>query len=164
VSTFYPYVWNNWSCAYIQWVLGFNIKTGYDRSDIRAVSNIGTLAYIEESFPKSYFEYLQKYFILISRICFWFTKSNFNGYVLLSSSLFLDGKGEVATRKHVHAPPRKNVVPMESHSDGQRVGYFPRTLRTRLLALGYIKAPLFIGVPRLLRGNLYLWRVRVIIY
>jgi hypothetical protein len=33
-----------------------------------------------------------------------------------------------------------------------------------LLALGYSEPPLFIGVPRLLRGNSYLWRVRVIIY
>jgi hypothetical protein len=33
-----------------------------------------------------------------------------------------------------------------------------------LLALGYSEPPLFIGVPRLLRGNSYLWRVWVIIY
>jgi hypothetical protein len=33
-----------------------------------------------------------------------------------------------------------------------------------LLALGYSEPPLFIGVPRLLRGNSYFWRVRVIIY
>jgi hypothetical protein len=33
-----------------------------------------------------------------------------------------------------------------------------------LLALGYSEPPLFIGVPRLLRGNSYLWHVRVIIY
>jgi hypothetical protein len=33
-----------------------------------------------------------------------------------------------------------------------------------LLALGYSKPPLFVGVPRLLHGNLYLWCVRVIIY
>jgi hypothetical protein len=52
----------------------------------------------------------------------------------------------------------------ESHSDGQNVGYFLRTLRTVLLALGYSEPPLFIGVPRLLRRNSYLWRVRVIIY
>jgi hypothetical protein len=55
-------------------------------------------------------------------------------------------------------------VPMESHSDGQRAGYFSRTLWTLLLALGYSKPPLFIGVSRLLHGNSYLWRVRVIIY
>jgi hypothetical protein len=67
-------------------------------------------------------------------------------------------------RKHVCAPPRRNVVPTESHSDGQNAGYFPRTLRTVLLALGYSEPPLFVGVPRLLRGNSYLWRVRVIIY
>jgi hypothetical protein len=28
-------------------------------------------------------------------------------------------------------------MPTESHSDGQRAGYFLRTLRTLLLALGY---------------------------
>jgi hypothetical protein len=28
---FWPYVWNNWSWVMIQWVLGFGIKTGYDR-------------------------------------------------------------------------------------------------------------------------------------
>jgi hypothetical protein len=33
-----------------------------------------------------------------------------------------------------------------------------------LLALGYREPPHFIGVPRLLHGNSYLWRVRVIIY
>jgi hypothetical protein len=53
---------------------------------------------------------------------------------------------------------------MESHSDGQNARYFLRTLRTVLLTLGYSEPPLFVGVPRLLRGNSYLWRVRVIIY
>jgi hypothetical protein len=53
---------------------------------------------------------------------------------------------------------------MESHSDGQNVGYFPRTLRTVLLALGYSKPLLFIVVLRLLCRNSYLWRVWVIIY
>jgi hypothetical protein len=33
-----------------------------------------------------------------------------------------------------------------------------------LLALGYSEPPLFIGVPRLLHGNSYLWHVWVIIY
>jgi hypothetical protein len=33
-----------------------------------------------------------------------------------------------------------------------------------LLALGYSKPPLFIGVLRLPHGNSYLWHVRVIIY
>jgi hypothetical protein len=61
-------------------------------------------------------------------------------------------------------PPRWNVVPMKSHSDGQNVGYFSRTLRTVLLALGSSEPPLFIRTPRLLRGNLYLWCVRVVIY
>jgi hypothetical protein len=55
-------------------------------------------------------------------------------------------------------------MPTESHSDGQNAGYIPRTLRTVLLALEYSKPPLFVGVPRLLHGNSYLWRVRVIIY
>jgi hypothetical protein len=55
-------------------------------------------------------------------------------------------------------------VPIESHSDGQHVGYFSRTLRTLLIALWYSESPLFISVPRLVRGNLYLWHVRVIIY
>jgi hypothetical protein len=67
-------------------------------------------------------------------------------------------------RKHVRAPPRRNVVPTESYSDGQNAGYFPRTLQTVLLALGYSEPPLFIGVLRLLRGSSYLWHVRVIIY
>jgi hypothetical protein len=67
-------------------------------------------------------------------------------------------------RKHVCVPPRRNVVPTESHSDGQNAGYFLRTVRTVLLALGYSEPPLFVGVPRLLRRNSYLWRVWVIIY
>jgi hypothetical protein len=67
-------------------------------------------------------------------------------------------------RKHVRAPPRRDVVPMESHRDGQDASYFPRTLRTVLLALGSREPPLFIGTLRLLRGNSYLWRVRVVIY
>jgi hypothetical protein len=33
-----------------------------------------------------------------------------------------------------------------------------------LLALVSSEPPLFIGTPRLLRGNSYLWRVRVVIY
>jgi hypothetical protein len=67
-------------------------------------------------------------------------------------------------RKHVRVPPRRDVVPTESHSDGQDAGYFPRTLRTVLLALGSNEPPLFIGTLRLLRGNSYLCRVRVVIY
>jgi hypothetical protein len=55
-------------------------------------------------------------------------------------------------------------VPTESRSDGQDAGYFPRTLQTVLLALGSSEPPLFIGTPRLLRGNSYLWCVRVVIY
>jgi hypothetical protein len=67
-------------------------------------------------------------------------------------------------RKHVCAPPRRDAVPTESHSDGQEAGYFPRTLRTVLLVLGSSEPPLFVGILRLLRGNLYLWHVRVVIY
>jgi hypothetical protein len=67
-------------------------------------------------------------------------------------------------RKHVRVPPHRNVVPTESHSDGQNVGYFPRTLRTMLLALGYSEPPLFVGVPRQLCGNSYLCHVCVIIH
>jgi hypothetical protein len=71
---------------------------------------------------------------------------------------------KLTTRKHVRTPPCRNVVLTESHSDGQDVGYFPRTLWTVVLALGYSEPPLFIGVPRMLRGNSYFWRVHVIIY
>jgi hypothetical protein len=71
---------------------------------------------------------------------------------------------KLTARKHIRAPPHRNVVPTESHSDGQNDGYFLRTPRTVLLALGYSEPPLFIGVPRLLRGNSYLWCVRVNIY
>jgi hypothetical protein len=71
---------------------------------------------------------------------------------------------KLTARKHVHMPPRRNVVPTESHSDVQNAGYFPMTLRTVLLALGCSEPRLFIGVPRLLHGNSYLWRVLVIIY
>jgi hypothetical protein len=67
-------------------------------------------------------------------------------------------------RKHVHAPPHRNVVPTESHSYGQNVGYFPRTLQTVLLALGSSESPLFIRTLRLLCGNSYLWCVCVVIY
>jgi hypothetical protein len=71
---------------------------------------------------------------------------------------------KLTARKHVCAPPRRDAVPTESHSDGQEAGYFLRTLRTVLLALGSSEPPLFIGIPRLLRGNSYLWHVRVVIY
>jgi hypothetical protein len=71
---------------------------------------------------------------------------------------------KLTVRMHVHAPPHRNVVPTESHSDGQNAGYFLMTLRIVLLALGYSEPPLFVGVPRLLHGNSYLWHVRVIIY
>jgi hypothetical protein len=71
---------------------------------------------------------------------------------------------KLIVRKHVHAPPRRNAVPTESHSDGQNAGYFPRTLRTVLLALGHSEPPHFISVLRLLHGNSYHWRAHVIIY
>jgi hypothetical protein len=71
---------------------------------------------------------------------------------------------KLTVRKHVCVPPRRNAMPTESHSDGQNVGYFPRTLRTVLLALGSSEPPLFIGTPRLLCGNSYLWHVCVVIY
>jgi hypothetical protein len=71
---------------------------------------------------------------------------------------------KLTARKHVRAPPHRNVVPTESHSDGQRAGYFPRTLQTLLLALGYSEPPLFISVTTLLRRNSYLWCVHMIIY
>jgi hypothetical protein len=73
-------------------------------------------------------------------------------------------RAKLIVRKHIHAPPRRNAVPMESHNDGQNAGYFLRTLQTVLLTLGYSEPPLFVGVPRLLRGYSYLWRVCVIIY
>jgi hypothetical protein len=71
---------------------------------------------------------------------------------------------KLTTRKHVRAPPHRNVVPTEVHSDGQNAGYFLRTLRTVLLALGSSEPLLFIGTPRLLHGNMSLWHVRVVIY
>jgi hypothetical protein len=72
--------------------------------------------------------------------------------------------GKLTTRKHVCAPLCRNAMPTESHSDGQRAGYFLRTLRTLLLALGYSGPPLIVGILRLLYGNSYLWCVHVIIY
>jgi hypothetical protein len=71
---------------------------------------------------------------------------------------------KLTARKHVRAPPRRDAVPTESHSDGQEAGYFLRTLQTVLLALGSSEPPLFIGIPRLLRGNSYLWHMCVVIY
>jgi hypothetical protein len=73
-------------------------------------------------------------------------------------------RAKLTARKHVRAPPRRNAVPTESHNDGQNAGYFLRTLRTVLLALGYSELPLFVSVPMLLRANSYLWHVHVIIY
>jgi hypothetical protein len=71
---------------------------------------------------------------------------------------------KLIARKHVRAPPCRNVVPTESHSDGENAEYFLRTLRILLLALGYSEPLLFISVLRLLHGYSYLWHVHVIIY
>jgi hypothetical protein len=71
---------------------------------------------------------------------------------------------KLTARKHVRAPPRKNAMPTEFHSDGQNAGYFPRTLWTVLLALGSSEPLIFIRTLRLLRGKSYLWHVRVVIY
>jgi hypothetical protein len=71
---------------------------------------------------------------------------------------------KLIVKKHFRVPPRRNAMPTESHSDGQNARYFPRTLRTMLLTLGYCEPPLFVGVLRLLHRNSYLWRVHVIIY
>jgi hypothetical protein len=73
-------------------------------------------------------------------------------------------RAKLTARKHVRAPLHRNIVLTESHRDGQNAGYFPRILRTVVLALGYSEPPLFVGVPSLLHENSYLWRVRVIIY
>jgi hypothetical protein len=73
-------------------------------------------------------------------------------------------RAKLTARKHIRMPLRRNAVPTEPHINGQNAGYFPRTLRTVLLALGYSEPPLFVGVPRLLCGNSYLWHVHVIIY
>jgi hypothetical protein len=66
--------------------------------------------------------------------------------------------------KRIRAPPRRNVVPTDSHSDGQNAGYFSRTLRTLLLVLGYSKPLLFIETLSLFHGNSYLWRIHLVIY
>jgi hypothetical protein len=71
---------------------------------------------------------------------------------------------KLTARKHLRVPPRMNVVPTESHSEGQNASYFPRTLWTMLLALGSSEPPFFIRTPRLLHGNSYLWCVHVVIY
>jgi hypothetical protein len=73
-------------------------------------------------------------------------------------------RAKLTARKHIQVPPHRNAVPTESHSDVQRAGYFPRTLRIVLLALGYSEPPIFVNVPRLLHRNSYLWHVHVIIY
>jgi hypothetical protein len=84
-------------------------------------------------------------------------------YSFLPSLIWM-ARMKLTARKHVHAPLRRNVVPKESHNDGQNASYFPRTLRTVLLALGSSENLQFIRTLRLLHGNSYLWRVRVLIY
>jgi hypothetical protein len=74
------------------------------------------------------------------------------------------GRVKLTVRKHVRAPLHRNAAPRESHSDGQRAGYFRRTLQTLLLALGYSEPQLFVNVPRLLHRNSYFWHVYVIMY
>jgi hypothetical protein len=76
----------------------------------------------------------------------------------------LDGKSEADSEEAHSRATMLNVVPTESHSDGQNAVYFLRILRTVLLALGYSEPPLFIGVLRLPCENSYLWRVCAIIY
>jgi hypothetical protein len=71
---------------------------------------------------------------------------------------------KLTARKHVCAAPRRNAVPTESHNNGQNASYFLRTLWIVLLALGSNEPPLFIGTPRLLLGNSYIWLVHVVIY
>jgi hypothetical protein len=56
-------------------------------------------------------------------------------------------RAKLTAKKHIRAPTHWNVMPIESHSDGQRASYFPRTLRTVLLALGYSE-PHFFSVSR----------------
>jgi hypothetical protein len=68
---------------------------------------------------------------------------------------------KLMARKLVRAPLHRNAVPTESHSGGQNAGYFSRTLRTMLLVLRIV---FFVGTPRLLCGNSYLWHVHVVIY
>jgi hypothetical protein len=60
---------------------------------------------------------------------------------------------KLIARMNVCMPPRRNVVPTESHSDGQNAGYFLRTLQTMLLALVYSEPPLFIGVRGYFMGT-----------
>jgi hypothetical protein len=63
---------------------------------------------------------------------------------------------KLMARKHVCVLLRRNAMPMESHSDGQKAGYFPRTIGTVLLVLGSSEPLLFNGTLRLLHGNSYL--------
>jgi hypothetical protein len=73
--------------------------------------------------------------------------------------LFFWMRRKLTARKHLRAPPRRDAVPPESHSDGQSAGYFLRTFWMLLLSLGYGEPQLIIGTPRLLWGNTYLWHM-----
>jgi hypothetical protein len=84
-------------------------------------------------------------------------------YSFLPSFIYME-RMKLTVRKHVRAPPHRNAVPTESHSDAQNVGYFPRTLRTVLQGLSSSEPLRFIGTSRLLRENSYLCHVCVVIY
>jgi hypothetical protein len=71
---------------------------------------------------------------------------------------------KLIAKKHVRVPAQHNTVRMESHSDGQRDGYFPRTMWALLSSLGFGDPHSSSAPPRLLHGNTYLWLVHVIIY
>jgi hypothetical protein len=70
---------------------------------------------------------------------------------------------KLTARKHVRAPPRRNVAPTVPQRWSE-CWLLPEDSGTVLLALGSSKPPLFIGTSRLLHGNSYLWRVCVVIY
>jgi hypothetical protein len=65
-------------------------------------------------------------------------------------SLIQMARMKLMARKHVRAPLHRNDVPTESHSDGQNAGYFPRTLRTMLLALGSRLHVILVAIPVML--------------
>jgi hypothetical protein len=120
------------------------------------MSTVGMLAWIEESFSSSYFKYLQKN--IFQCLTFVSDLQNLILMVIYSCLLlfFQMARVKLIARKHIRVPPHRNNVPTESHSDGQNARYFPRTLQTVLLSLGYSGPPLFVGVSRLHRGKSYL--------
>jgi hypothetical protein len=71
---------------------------------------------------------------------------------------------KLTARKHIRMPTHQNVMPTETHNDGQLTGYFPSSLWLLLQSLGYGKPSLFIRTLRLLRRNTYLWHVQVVLY